>query len=57
MESKFKVGDHIAAIDIHKGVEKAVVTGVDSTNYYLKIVRGTAIIPISAEVNYKLVKQ
>ena len=57
MEPKFKVGDHIVPIDIHKGVEQAVVTKIDDKNYYLKIMCGTAIIPIGAQINYKLKNQ
>lgn len=57
MEPKFKIGDHIVPIDIHKGMEQAMVTNVDDKNYYLKIMCGTAIIPIGAQINYKLKNQ
>lgn len=51
---KFKVGDIIGPVVPNMGVEEAVVTRVDGRNYYLKILCGTAIIPIKAQRNYKL---
>lgn len=51
---KFKVGDIISPVIPNMGVENAVVTRVDDRNYYLKILCGTAIIPIKAQANYKL---
>lgn len=54
---KFKVGDHIVPADYHIGLEHAVVTRIDDKNYYLKILCGVAILPISTQVNYQLEKQ
>lgn len=51
---KFKVGDHIVPSDYHIGLSHGVVIKVDDRNYYIRILRGTAILPISAQVNYKL---
>ncbi len=53
-EPKFKPGDHIVPNEYHRGLDHAIVTRVDDNNYYLKILCGTGIIPISAQVNYKL---
>lgn len=53
-KTKFKAGDTIVPIFPGRGVERGVVTRVDNKNYYLKIVRGIAIIPIGSEVIYKL---
>lgn len=53
-EAKFKVGDRITRKPCCGGLEKAEVTRVENGKYYLKIVRGTAVLPISAQVNYKL---
>ena len=53
-EAKFKVGGHITRKPYCRGLEKAEVTMVENGKYYLKIVRGTAVLPISAQVNYKL---
>lgn len=53
-EPKFKPGDHIVPNEYHRGLDHAIVTRVDDKNYYLKILCGTGIIPISAQVNYKL---
>lgn len=50
----FQVGDHIVPKEPRRGIEHAVVTRIDSKNYYLKILCGTAIIPISSQVSYKL---
>ena len=56
---RFSKGDTITATEVGKGLEKATVTGVIEKNgkqyYTLKIMNGTATIPISAEVNYKKV--
>ena len=58
---KFKVGDNIVVNEYGKGFESATVTGVIKQNgkqyYTLKIVNGTATIPISAEINYKLLEE
>ena len=55
---KFSIGDTIVVDEYGKGFEKATVTGVIEQNgkqyYTLKIMNGTATIPISAEVNYKI---
>ena len=56
-EAKFKVGDTIVPKEGYRGLEKAVVTKIDEKNYYLKILCGTAILPIGAQVNYKLKKE
>lgn len=56
-ELKFKVGDTIVPIIPRKGVEKGVVTRVDDKNYYLRIMRGTAILPIGSQVMYKLLNE
>ena len=54
---KFKAGDNIVVEEYCRGFEKATVTGViekKGKQYYtLKIMNGTATIPLSAEVNYK----
>ena len=58
---KFKAGDNIVANEYGRGFESATVTGVIKQNgkqyYTLKIVNGTATIPISAEINYKLLEE
>ena len=58
---KFKTGDTIVVDEYGKGFEKATVTGVikqKGRQYYtLKIVNGTATIPVSAEINYKLLEE
>lgn len=54
VEAKFKVGDNIIPKECYKGIDHATVTGVDDKNYYLKILCGTAILPIGAQVNYQL---
>lgn len=51
---KFKVGDTIIPVLPGRGVEWGIVTKVDNKNYYLKIMRGAAIIPISSQEVYKL---
>ena len=55
---KFKVGDIITPAEYYHGFEDAKVTGViekkGKQHYILKIINGTATIPVSAEVNYKL---
>ena len=54
---KFKKGDKIVVTEFGRGFENATVTGVIKQNgkqyYTLKIMNGTATIPVSAEVNYK----
>ena len=63
--SKFKRNDVIGAIEMGKGFDKATVLNVyEETKgkrkgqkmYLLKILNGTATIPVSAEVNYELIK-
>ena len=55
---KFKAGDIIIVNEGGCGFDRATVTGVIEQNgkqyYTLKIMCGTATIPISAEVNYKI---
>lgn len=51
---KFKVGDIIGPVVPNMGVEDAIIIRVDDKHYYLKILCGTAIIPIKAQANYKL---
>ena len=55
---KFKAGDTIVVDEYGNGFDKATVTGVIKQNgkqyYTLKIMNGTATIPVSAEVNYKI---
>jgi RNA polymerase-interacting CarD/CdnL/TRCF family regulator len=57
---KFKQGDHIVVSEYGNGFDWAIVTGVieqKGRQYYtLKIMNGTATIPVSAEVNYKIAK-
>lgn len=58
---KFKAGDNIVVNEYGRGFESATVTGVIKQNgkqyYTLKIVNGTATIPASAEINYKLLEE
>jgi hypothetical protein len=58
---RFKQGDVITAIYKGRGLEEATVMDVvekDGKQYYsLKIVRGTALLPVAAEVNYKIFKK
>lgn len=51
---KFKVGDTLVPVEYYRGIENMTVTKIDSKNYYLKIPCGKVILPISAQVNYKL---
>lgn len=53
----FKPGDTLVPKPGYRGIEQSTVTSVDDKNYYLKIPCGTAILPISAQVNYKLNKK
>lgn len=62
---KFKKGDRITAIDKGRGFEEAIVLGTFISQekrtrgkqmYLLKIICGTATIPIEAEVNYEIMK-
>lgn len=57
---KFNKGDVITVAEYGRGFEEATVTGVIEQNgkqyYTLKIMNGTATIPVSAEINYKLFK-
>lgn len=57
MEAKFKVGDHIVPKISNRGLDRATVTRIDDKNYYLKILCGIAILPIGAQVSYKLENQ
>ena len=61
--SKFNPGDHIEAIDRSRGFEEAIVLSTFTSQekktkgkemYLLKILCGTATIPVSAEYNYQL---
>ena len=56
---KFNVGDRITAIQKGMGLEDAVVLGTleqENKQYYrLKIPCGTALLPVCAEINYKLI--
>jgi hypothetical protein len=58
---KFKAGDNIVVEEYCRGFEKATVTGVIKQNgkqySTLKIVNGTATIPVSAESNYKKLEE
>lgn len=55
-EPKFKVGDCITNVVPNRGLEDAVVTRIENGKYYLKIMCGAAIIPISSQSRYKLKK-
>ena len=64
--TKFKRNDIIECVVKGKGFDKAVVLDTFISQekrtkgkemYLLKIMNGTATIPIGAEVNYKLAKQ
>ena len=57
MEPKFSVGDTIVSNEGYRGLDKAVVTRIDERNYYLKILCGTAVLPISSQVMYKLLNE
>ena len=54
---KFKKGDVLTVTEFGNGFDKATVMGVIKQNgkryYSLKIMNGTATIPIGAEINYK----
>ena len=58
---KFSKVDRITAIIKGQGLEDATVTGTAEYNgrecYMLKIACGTALLPICAEVGYKLYKE
>lgn len=54
MDAIFKVGDNIVPKYPNRGLDRATVTRVDDKNYYLKILCGIAILPIRAQVSYKL---
>ena len=58
---KFKKGDKIEPIAQGLGFENATVTGITKQNgkqyYTLKIMCGTATIPVNAETNYQIKKQ
>lgn len=55
---KFKKGDQIVPTESYQGFENATVTGIIKQNgkqyYTLRIIQGTATIPVSAEEFYKL---
>lgn len=55
---KFKKGDHIVPVDSYQGFENSKVIDIfeiDGKKFYkLKILCGTATIPVSAEDYYKL---
>ena len=64
--SKFKAFDKITAIERGRGFEEATVLNIFTAKkgrfkgremYYVKIMNGTATIPISAEENYELVNK
>lgn len=57
LKPKFKAGDHLVPNDYHVGLDHATVMRVDEKNYYLKIMCGIAILPIEAQVNYKLLNE
>lgn len=63
---KFKIGDYLEPVEIGRGFNNAYVMGIYTSKtgkwkgqemYLLKIMNGTASIPVSAEVNYKLKKK
>lgn len=54
MEAIFKVGDHIVSKIPNRGLDRATITRIDDKNYYLEILCGVAILPIGAQVSYKL---
>ena len=58
---KFKKGDVLTVSEYGRGFDKATVTGVVEQNgkqyYTLKIMCGTATIPVSAEDNYELFEE
>ena len=58
LNMKFEKGDIITVTEFGKGFDMATVTGIveqSGKQYYsLKIMNGTATIPVSAEVNYEL---
>lgn len=63
---KFKRGQVIGTIEPGKGFEEATVLSVFTSKekktkgrqmYLLKIINGTATVPVSAEVNYQLKKK
>ena len=64
--AKFKKYDMIETIEQGRGFEKATVLNTyiaqkgrfkGQEMYYLRIVNGTATMPVSAEVNYRLFKK
>ena len=58
---KFEKGDIITPSEFYHGFEDATVLGtteIKGKQYYrLKIMNGTATIPVTAEVNYKKVEE
>ena len=58
---KFKKGDKITVTEFGRGFENVTVKNIIEEKgrqyYVLKIINGTATIPISAEVNYELVEE
>lgn len=64
--SKFKKGDVISAIDFGRGFNEATVLNIFTETkgvgkgrecYLLKIMNGTATVPVASEVCYQLVKK
>lgn len=55
---KFRVGDEIRVKDYVRGFEggKIIRITTDKKYYVLKIINGTATIPVSTENNYDLVE-
>ena len=55
---KFSIGDIITPVECYHGFDNAKVIGIEEKKnrqyYVLKIMNGTATIPVSAEINYKL---
>lgn len=55
MKATFKAGDEIVLKDYHNGIEGGRILVVDGDYYLIRILRGTARIPISTiDNNYKL---
>lgn len=52
--TKFSIGDTITSIYQGRGVPKATIIGFQDKYYKCKIMNGIALIPISAEINYKI---
>ena len=52
--TKFNIGDTITSIYQGRGIPKATIIGFQGKYYKCKIMNGIALIPISAEINYKI---